>query len=292
MRHAPARCTLPSLCPNRADPGRCPVTLALTRTPALYPAAPAPARRTLLDVLAETAAQHPDAAAVDDGRHGAHLPRAGRGGRRRAGGASPAPASGVGDRVGVRIPSGTAELYVAILAVLAAGAAYVPVDADDPDERAELVFGEAGVCAVLGDDGDPLSRRPRAERHAGHARPDDDAWIIFTSGSTGTPKGVAVTHRSAAAFVDAEAAPVPRRRADRARRPRAGRAVGRLRRLLRGDVAGLAARRLPGARRRGRWCAPASTSGRGWSRSGITVVSTVPTLAALWPPRRWTTSGC
>jgi long-subunit acyl-CoA synthetase (AMP-forming) len=35
--------------------------------------------------------------------------------------------------------------------------------------------------------------------------PDDDAWIIFTSGSTGTPKGVAVTHRSAAAFVDAEA---------------------------------------------------------------------------------------
>ena len=34
---------------------------------------------------------------------------------------------------------------------------------------------------------------------------DDDAWIIFTSGSTGTPKGVAVTHRSAAAFVDAEA---------------------------------------------------------------------------------------
>ena len=60
---------------------------------------------------------------------------------------------GVGDRVGVRISSGTAELYVAILAVLSAGAAYVPVDADDPDERAELVFGEAGVCAVLGDGG-------------------------------------------------------------------------------------------------------------------------------------------
>ena len=36
--------------------------------------------------------------------------------------------------------------------------------------------------------------------------PDDDCWVIFTSGSTGTPKGVAVTHRSAAAFVDAEAA--------------------------------------------------------------------------------------
>ena len=48
---------------------------------------------------------------------------------------------GRGDRVGVRMPSGTAELYVAILGVLAAGAAYVPVDVDDPDERAETVFG-------------------------------------------------------------------------------------------------------------------------------------------------------
>ena len=56
-----------------------------------------------------------------------------------------------GDRVGVRMPSGTKDLYVTILSVLAAGAAYVPVDADDPDERAELVFGEAGVTAIVTD---------------------------------------------------------------------------------------------------------------------------------------------
>ena len=36
-----------------------------------------------------------------------------------------------------------------ILAVLLVGAAYVPVDADDPDERARLVFGEAKVAGVL-----------------------------------------------------------------------------------------------------------------------------------------------
>ncbi|PXY51744.1 amino acid adenylation protein, partial [Virgibacillus profundi] len=112
---------------------------------------------------------------------------------------------GLGDRVGVRISSGTAELYVAILSVLAAGAAYVPVDADDPEERAELVFGEAGVCAVLGDGG-VLTPRAEPGRRTGLPGPGDDAWVIFSSGSTGRPKGVAVSHGSAAAFVDAEAA--------------------------------------------------------------------------------------
>jgi non-ribosomal peptide synthetase component F len=56
---------------------------------------------------------------------------------------------GAGDRVGVRVPSGTADLCVAILGVLAS-VAYVPVDLDDPDERAQLIWSEACVCAVLG----------------------------------------------------------------------------------------------------------------------------------------------
>lgn len=47
--------------------------------------------------------------------------------------------------------SGTVDLYVSILAVLTAGAAYVSVDVDDPDERANTVWTEAGVCAVLTD---------------------------------------------------------------------------------------------------------------------------------------------
>ncbi len=56
---------------------------------------------------------------------------------------------GRGDRIGIRMPSGSYALYVAILSTLAAGAAYVPVDADDPDERADLVFGEADVVGVI-----------------------------------------------------------------------------------------------------------------------------------------------
>lgn len=122
---------------------------------------------------------------------------------------------GRGDRVGIRVPSGTTDLYVAILSTLAAGAAYVPVDWDDPDSRAHTVWEEAEVAAVYGRGLEitvhttGLNKAPTAAAaavdHSGHG-PEltDDAWIIFTSGSTGKPKGVAVSHRSAAALVDAE----------------------------------------------------------------------------------------
>jgi non-ribosomal peptide synthetase-like protein len=257
------------------------VTLALVGAAAVYPVAPAPARRTLLDVLAATMARHPDEAAVDAGgtalsyRRLAEEVDAVR--RRLAAGGI-----GVGDRVGVRISSGTAELYVAILAVLSAGAAYVPVDADDPEERAELVFGEAGVCAVLGDGGS-LTMHGTPLGRPGTPGPDDDAWIIFTSGSTGTPKGVAVSHGSAAAFVDAEA------RLFLADEP-----------IAPGDrvLAGLSVafdascEEMWLAWRHGACLVPAP---RALVRTGvdlgpwleaqrITIVSTVPTLAALWPP--------
>ena len=112
----------------------------------------APAPRTLLDILRETVRLHPDSAAIDDPAgtlvYSELLSIVEDAARRLT-------EAGVrrGDRVGVRLPSGTRGLYVAILSVLAAGAAYVPVDADDPQERAELVFGEAGVVGVFTADG-------------------------------------------------------------------------------------------------------------------------------------------
>ncbi|MDO5669129.1 MAG: AMP-binding protein [Corynebacterium sp.] len=112
---------------------------------------------------------------------------------------------GCGSRVGIRVPSGTTDLYVAILATLWAGAAYVPVDWDDTDDRARTVWEEAGVDAVYGRD---LTLTPMSSPSAAVERRfpglDNDCWIIFTSGSTGKPKGVAITHRSAGAWVDAE----------------------------------------------------------------------------------------
>ncbi|ANS64129.1 non-ribosomal peptide synthetase [Streptomyces lincolnensis] len=171
---------------------------------ARFSGGPAASARTLVDIFDASVRSYPNELALDDGTAQLtyrQLAVEVDDLRRALAGAG----VGLGDRVGVRVPSGTNELYVAILAVLAAGAAYVPVDAEDPDERAELVFGEAQVRAVIGA-GYELTPNGRSEVPAARPGAEHDAWIIFTSGSTGKPKGVAVSHRSAAAFVDAEAA--------------------------------------------------------------------------------------
>ncbi|MBB4942509.1 non-ribosomal peptide synthetase-like protein [Streptosporangium album] len=250
----------------------------------------APQVRTLLDILDRTTRLHPHAAALDDGR--TRLDYTGlRAEAVRLAAELRQAGVGWGDRVGVRVPSGTVGLYVAILAVLTVGAAYVPVDADDPDERAELVFTEAGVRAVIGEgekvtafDGPSAPPEPGTEARPGTGRPgpDDDAWIIFTSGSTGRPKGVAVAHRSAAAFVDAEA------ELFLAREP-----IGPGDRVLAGLSVAFDAscEEMWLAWRHGAClvAAPRALVRTGMDlgpwlvEMGVTVVSTVPTLAALWP---------
>ena len=166
----------------------------------------APPARTLVDVFRATVDAVGDAHALDNGVEVLSYAEF-AGAAEEVAVELAAAGIGRGDRVGVRIASGTTDLYVAIMGILLAGSAYVPVDADDPDERARTVFDEAAVAGVLGNGLSLTTRGPR--RQAREALPevqlDDDAWIIFTSGSTGKPKGVAVQHRSAAAFVDAEA---------------------------------------------------------------------------------------
>jgi non-ribosomal peptide synthetase-like protein len=253
------------------------------------PLAPPPPR-TVWEILEATAERYPGAAAIDDGRTVLDYQTLLRE-VERLGGRLTAAGIGAGDRVGIRVPSGTAGLYLSILAALSVGAAYVPVDVDDPADRAELVWSGAGVCAILGPDGDIRSRRrpwrasitgPLRLGGARRPRPADDAWIIFTSGTTGAPKGVAVTHRSAAAFVDAEAGLFlrhdPLRPGDRV-------------------LAGLSVafdascEEMWLAWRHGACLVPAPRAVvkagpelPGWlARRRVSVVSTVPTLASLWP---------
>jgi non-ribosomal peptide synthetase-like protein len=248
---------------------------ALFRSPA------APVRRTLVDIFDATVRAQPAARAIDAGDvQLTYRELADRVEGLRA--ALSGLGIGLGDRVGVRVSSGTAELYLAILGVLAVGAAYVPVDADDPEERAELVFGEADVCAVIGDELSVSVRRTPQGR-AGRPEPADDAWIIFTSGSTGTPKGVAVSHGAASAFVDAEA-----------RLFLAGaEEIGPDDRVLAGLSVAFDAscEEMWLAWRHGACLVPAARSlvrsgvdlGPWLAEQRITVVSTVPTLAGLWP---------
>ncbi|MBV9919402.1 MAG: non-ribosomal peptide synthetase, partial [Pseudonocardia sp.] len=250
---------------------------------AVYASRPPAPPRTLLDILEATAATFPTATAIDDGErlltYSALLGQLHDIGNRIG-----AQGIGRGDRIGVRVPSGTAELYVAILAVLAVGAAYVPVDVDDPDERAETVWTEAGVCAVIEADR-RIRLRPVRPRGEGPRRPQpcDDAWIIFTSGSTGKPKGVAITHRSAAAWVDAEARLFLQRTPLQPRdRVLAGLSV----------AFDASCEEMWLAWRHGGCLVPAPRSlvktgadlGTWLVRRQISVVSTVPTLAALWAP--------
>ncbi|MFD4668659.1 amino acid adenylation domain-containing protein [Lentzea sp. NPDC058450] len=113
------------------------------------------------------------------------------------------------DRVGLLVRR-SADVVVAVLAVLKAGGAYLPLDERAPEERRRQVLDQAGCrilitdrdvaagdqIVVLGcDPGDGRADRPAVTTHA-----DGLAYVEFTSGSTGTPKGVAVRHRDVAAL--------------------------------------------------------------------------------------------
>ncbi|HSK94149.1 MAG TPA: condensation domain-containing protein, partial [Candidatus Angelobacter sp.] len=120
-----------------------------------------------------------------------------------------------GAAVGV-IAARTPDVIAALLGILKAGAAYVPIESDYPAERQRLIAAESRLSVVLadapqvavtGEGVDVLAigalladapDRPAIETDAG---PDDRCYVLFTSGSTGTPKGVASTHRAVVRLV-------------------------------------------------------------------------------------------
>jgi aspartate racemase len=114
-------------------------------------------------------------------------------------------------RVGIALES-SPELIIALLAVLKAGGACVPLDPQYPRERLEYMLEDAQASIVIADDetiaglsgertkvirvrsdGDAIGREPQ-ENIENLANPESLAYVIYTSGSTGTPRGVLLTH--------------------------------------------------------------------------------------------------
>ncbi len=141
-----------------------------------------------------------------------------------------------GDRVGLYLPK-SIDGVAAMLGILQAGAAYVPVDTGAPAPRCAYILQHCDVRLVVAEAG--LADRVRPELDALGARPgwlvveapggghglaaaldrldaaspapaapvqypagDEIAYILYTSGSTGRPKGVTLSHENAVSFVD------------------------------------------------------------------------------------------
>ncbi len=143
-------------------------------------------------------ARSPDACAVRDPLSGQTLTY--RELWRQAGGrALELRARGVerGDLVAVAGPR-SVDLTVTVLAIVRAGAAYLPLDPLAPPDRVASILADAQARLVIG----PGELAARAGNPpAVEIRPDDPIYVAYTSGSTGRPKGVVVPHRAVVRLV-------------------------------------------------------------------------------------------
>lgn len=92
------------------------------------------------------------------------------------------------------------ELIVALLAILKADGAYLPLDPAWPQERHTLLLTESGCAVLISADGAQRLHAPATAIPAPALGPL--AYISYTSGSTGTPKGVAIEHQAILRLVD------------------------------------------------------------------------------------------
>ncbi|MFN4938558.1 amino acid adenylation domain-containing protein [Bradyrhizobium sp.] len=182
---------------------------------------PYPRDATLHGLFAEIARRHPSATAVVEGHRHIDFGTLDRAANRLAHRivASLAPSGGIAPGRPIALCCGrTIEMVIAILAILKAGGAWVPLDPDYPAERLRFMIEDSGAELVLASpkaardvavlqspqrllliveptDGGGDDRPPPAT-----TGPADAAYVIYTSGSTGRPKGVACVHRAVINF--------------------------------------------------------------------------------------------
>lgn len=114
-----------------------------------------------------------------------------------------------GTKVAIRINK-SIEMVIGIIAIIKAGACYVPIDLSYPRERVEFIISDSGAKLLLTNKKSNLYKdiidyyeieENELENYLGedinvNLTPDDIIYIIYTSGSTGTPKGAMITHRN------------------------------------------------------------------------------------------------
>ena len=124
--------------------------------------------------------------------------------------------AGPGDLVALGLDPGP-DAVVALLAILRCGAAYVPLDVQNPAERNRLIVEDCHPCGLIGVEAEGIAHLGADELHRAawdelgeQAEPvefgaDALCYVIYTSGTTGRPKGVPVTHRNVQALFAAAA---------------------------------------------------------------------------------------